>query len=209
VYYGFPMPLSERKGPPIRMINIGFIMSNGFDKIVNFSIIDNTKTPKINPDFEPLKVIDFSLEQFKRIRIYYSPGSTSNTSSELNKTIKEARKTNKDAISEIEKIILLFNKATINRVDTTYDITRYNGNPETISLHLFPNEELMIMPDKINKPFVMITIILTEQDEIEELETDWIIIRHFKKLNSSYLYFLSKDNNKELYNMLKELKGET
>ena len=41
---------------------------------------------------------------------------------------------------------------------------------------------------------------------IKEEKADWILVQQFKMLTSSYLYFIKKSDNTELYNELKELK---
>lgn len=199
--YMFPMPSTERNEPPLRMITISFLPSIGFDKIVAFNVLDNSKRSTIKPDFEKLINFNLNLTNFKRIRIY---NTNKGNDKALNQKISEL---DNEKIKSLNKILNLINKANIEKTETTSDITRYKSNPETISLHLNPYEKMMMMPNEITKTYFMITEIL--ENETDEKESEWIIIRQFKTLTSSYLYYLNKTENKELYNELKKLKNYT
>ncbi len=198
--YMFPMPSTERNEPPLRMITISFLPSIGFDKIVAFNVLDNSKRTTIKPDFEKLLSFNFNLNNFKQIRIY---NTNKGNDKALNQKISEL---DNEKVKSLNKILNLINKTNIEKTETSSDITRYKGNPETISLHLNPYEKMM-MPNEITETYFMITEIL--EKESDEKESEWIIIRQFKTLTSSYLYYLNKIENKELYNELKKLKNYT
>lgn len=205
--YAFPMPPARKNEPPLRMITISFLPSVGFDKMVAFNVLDNSNVKQVKPDFEKLSKFDFKQADFKRIRIYHTGGAPKKgRDGELSEKISDLDKTVQQSLN---KTIELLSKARIEKTEIANDITRYEGNPETISLHLIPYEKLMVMPNEIDRPYLMITEILENENKLTEKETEYIIVRQFKQLNSAYLYFLKKSENIELYNQIKTLENYT
>ncbi len=198
----FPMPVTKRNEPPLGMVSISFLPSVGFDKIVGFNVLDNSNRKIIKPDFDKNVKFSLSIDKFKKIRIY---NTNKGNDKSLDKKITELEF---EQIKSIKRIISLINKSKIEKIETVSDITRYKGNPETISLHLNSYNEF-IMPNEMDKPHLLITEILNNEQGVVEKENDWIIIRQFKILTSSYLYYISKGENMELYNELKKLKEYT
>ncbi|MBJ2172746.1 hypothetical protein JBL43_00760 [Aureibaculum sp. A20] len=203
--YAFPMPPARKNEPPLRMITISFLPSFGFDKMIMLNVLDNSNVKEVKPDFEKLDKFDFKQSDFKRIKIYHTGGSQkSGKDGELSEKISDLKKTVQESLNIT---IELMSKSKIEKTEIANDITRYKGNPETISLHLIPYEKLMVMPNEIDRPYFMITQILENENGIVEKEKDYIIVRQFKQLNSSYLYYLKKSENMELYNQLKSMEN--
>jgi len=201
VTYSFPMmPKHQLSDIPSRIIKVSLFPSKGYEKIAGFNVFDNTKTPVITPDFDPLSKFSFNISNFKRVRVVYSNEGASSKEESLIAELDATRS------NQIKKVISLLNKAKIEKFDTVSDILRYNGQPETIMLHLNPYEDMFVMPEDITSPYFVVTEILNEEKGIKEEKADWILVQQFKMLTSSYLYFIKKSDNTELYNELKELK---
>lgn len=198
--YAFPMPADNTKPIPLKSIKITFLPSEGYSKVIGISVVDNSNIREVEPDFEKLSSFNFNLNEFKKVRI-------GNQNKEGYKSLdKKISELSSQHITSINKVLKLINTAEIEKTEIAYDIIRYNGNPETISLQLNPYDRIM-MPHETTEPYFMISEIL---DTIsEEKESEWIIISHFKILNSQYIYYLSKSGNLELYNELKKLKKYT
>jgi hypothetical protein len=201
----FPFP-PPNKQEIVSDQQIIFIFSDDIQKgkIVGFRLRDFAgPARKIEEEAKKkphLEKFNLKADQIDWFRIWYDKGPVKNDLGNNsgvyalsgNETMLKTAK----IYSKYSEILNLVNSAKIDKTDINYSFTKTVGNPEYLYLRMTFNSA-----DYNDLGEFSIFTILTEEKGIDELNKEYIIVKH----SETHRYFLKISENMELWNKLNEL----